>query len=210
MTALDPPNESPRAQAKRTQMTEAARALFLSRGYARTSMAAITQKAGVSKQTLYVYFPGKLELLAAVVARELETLSVYENGTRTPATLAVFRAKLLDFAGVVTGQLLQAEAVALLRLLVGEASHIPELRGILRQTFPARLLATAETLIASAHQQGLIHALQPELSARMFVGPVMSFVMLDGFFGTELPTPPAAEILAAIVDAFLLTVAKSQ
>lgn len=44
---------SPRAQAKRRQITDAARALFLSQGFARTSMDAVTAEAGVSNQTLY-------------------------------------------------------------------------------------------------------------------------------------------------------------
>ena len=56
---------SPRAQAKRQQITDAARALFLAQGFARTSMDAITAEAGVSKQTLYSYFPSKNELLLA-------------------------------------------------------------------------------------------------------------------------------------------------
>ncbi len=187
-------------------MIQAARTLFLTQGYARTTMDAITRAAGVSKQTLYVYFPGKAELLAAVVAQELGALSVYE-GTQVPETLAAFRAKLLAFAGALTGQLMQDEAVALLRLLLGEAFHMPELRSLVPQTFPARLLVITETLVRKAHEQRLISAPQPELSARMFIGPVMSFVMLDGFFSPALPTPPSAETLTQIVDAFLLTVA---
>ena len=199
--------ESPRARAKREQITDAARTLFLSQGYARTSMDAVTQAASVSKQTLYVYFPGKIELLAAIVTQELDALSVYENGARIE-TLDSFRTKLLTFAEAITGRLMQEEAVALLRLLVGEAIHIPELRSTLRQTFPARVLALVEAMLRGAHERKLIVASQPELAARMFVGPVMSFVALDGLFGTTLPTPPARDTLAYIVDAFLLTVTK--
>ena len=58
---------SPRALAKRQQITDAARALFLAQGYARTSMDAITAEAGVSKQTLYAYFDSKDDLLKAIV-----------------------------------------------------------------------------------------------------------------------------------------------
>ena len=206
MTMRD--NQSPRAQAKREQITGAARNLFLSQGYARTSMDAVTQEASISKQTLYAYFPGKIDLLTAIITQELDALSLYENDTQTPESLEVFRSKLFAFASAITGRLMQEESIALLRLLAGEAIHIPELRSMLRQTFPARVLAIVETMLRSARDRGLINAPNPELSARMFVGPVMSFVALDGLFGTDLPMPPSKDTLAYIVDAFLLTIAK--
>jgi TetR/AcrR family transcriptional repressor of mexJK operon len=196
---------SPRAQAKREQILKAARSLFLAQGYARTSMDAVTQEAGVSKQTLYAYFPSKVELIAAIVGDELETL---EAGIKrpTPETLPELRAALLGFAHTMTRRLMHEEALALLRLLIGEAIHVPDLRKLLRQAFPARLLGRATVLLEEAQQRGLIHTPNPDLSARMFIGPVMSFIALDGLFGDTVPELPGEEELAFIVDAFLETV----
>ncbi|WP_029478035.1 TetR/AcrR family transcriptional regulator [Deinococcus frigens] len=198
---------SPRAQAKRQQITAAARQLFLAQGYARTTTEAIARAGGVSKQTLYAYFPGKVELLAAIVEQELADLEPGQPDQVPPQSLAELRRRLLGVAGAVTGRLLNADALALLRLLIGEAMHLPELRGLLRQAFPARILSTAERLLAAADHAGLIHAPSPELSARMFIGPVMSFIALDGLFSNTLPTPPDSATLARLVDLFLLTVA---
>src|SRR6266568_3611424 len=55
--------------AKRRQIIEGARRVFLTQGFDAASMGEIARAAGVSKGTLYVYFESKEELFA-VVARE--------------------------------------------------------------------------------------------------------------------------------------------
>lgn len=201
----DPPPLSLRAQAKREQILGAARTQFLGQGYARTSTDALAAAAGVSKQTLYAYFPGKTELLAAVVERELGDLNV-GGAAGTPSSLPELRARLLGFSLALTTHLVQPDALALLRLLLGEAAHLPEVRTLTRQAVPGRLLAGAAALLAAAHGRGLISAPDPDLSARMLVGPVMSFVMLDGFFGDGLPDPPSEATLGRLIDLFLRSV----
>ena len=204
---------SPRAQAKRQQIMAAARQLFLTQGYERSSTEAIRQAAGVSKQTLYVYFPGKVELLSAVVMRELAELGPPFTGAEAgtpPSSLDELRARLLRLALAFTGKLMQPDALALLRLLIGEAVHLPALRGAVREAFPARLLTGVERLLSAAHTSALIHAPDPNLSARMFIGPVISFVALDGLLSQEPPAPPGEATLTRLVDLFLLTVRRGE
>ena len=62
---------SKRAEHKRAQILGAARTLFVASGFAATSMDAVVAKAGVSKQTLYRYFPSKTDLLVSVLADQL-------------------------------------------------------------------------------------------------------------------------------------------
>ena len=52
--------------AKRRQIIEGARAVFLSQGFDAASMNDIARAAGVSKGTLYVYFKHKGELFEAL------------------------------------------------------------------------------------------------------------------------------------------------
>src|SRR5882757_10827669 len=56
--------------AKRRQIVEGARQIFLARGFDAASMGDIAKAAGVSKGTLYVYFKNKEELFAAIVHEE--------------------------------------------------------------------------------------------------------------------------------------------
>lgn len=56
--------------AKRRQIMEGARAEFLKSGFDGTSMNDIARTAGVSKGTLYVYFPSKEHLFEALIREE--------------------------------------------------------------------------------------------------------------------------------------------
>lgn len=203
-------SESPRAQAKRQQIMAAARQLFLAQGYERSSTEAIRQAAGVSKQTLYVYFPSKVDLLSAVVVQELADFGFEPAASDPPLSLDDLRTRLLRLAKLFIGKLMQPEALSLLRLLIGEAVHLPELRGVVRGAFPARLLTGVEALLSAAHQAELIDAPDLNLSARLFIGPVISFVALDGLLSEQPPAPPSEATLARLVDLFLLTVSKGE
>ena len=56
--------------AKRRQIIEGARAVFLAQGFDAASMSDIARKAGVSKGTLYVYFKSKEELFEAIAEEQ--------------------------------------------------------------------------------------------------------------------------------------------
>jgi len=56
--------------AKRRQIIEGARQVFLTQGFDAASMSDIARKAGVSKGTLYVYFKSKEELFEAITEEE--------------------------------------------------------------------------------------------------------------------------------------------
>jgi AcrR family transcriptional regulator len=52
----------------RQRIIAAARAHFLSHGFRRVTMDDLANELGISKKTLYAYFPGKVDLLEAVLA----------------------------------------------------------------------------------------------------------------------------------------------
>ena len=56
--------------AKRRQIVEGARQIFLAHGFDAASMNDIARTAGVSKGTLYVYFENKEQLFEAIVHEE--------------------------------------------------------------------------------------------------------------------------------------------
>ncbi len=58
--------------AKRRQIIEGARAVFLAQGFDAASMNDIARAAGVSKGTLYVYFKHKEELFESIVEQECD------------------------------------------------------------------------------------------------------------------------------------------
>ena len=64
------PSDPPEERAKRRQIIEGARAVFLASGFDAASMGEIARQAGVSKGTLYVYFDSKERLFEAIVEDE--------------------------------------------------------------------------------------------------------------------------------------------
>jgi len=60
-----------RKEARPAELLEAALALFVEKGFANTRSEEVARLAGVSKGTLYLYFPSKEELLKAVIQRYL-------------------------------------------------------------------------------------------------------------------------------------------
>jgi AcrR family transcriptional regulator len=73
--------------AKATEILDAAEPLLLRDGYEATTMAAIARAAGVSPNAVYWYFPGKDELLAAVLRRRHER-AFARHDERGPISMA--------------------------------------------------------------------------------------------------------------------------
>jgi AcrR family transcriptional regulator len=67
------PARMPKEQ-RRTQVLDAARAVFVESGYYAAGMDVIAERAGVSKPVLYQHFPSKLDLYLALLDAGLEEL----------------------------------------------------------------------------------------------------------------------------------------
>src|SRR5215475_9938919 len=77
----------------RQRIVDAARAHFFSHGFRSVTMDDLAEELGISKKTLYAHFPGKIELLEAVLADKFAGVEAkLKEATRTyphdfPATL---------------------------------------------------------------------------------------------------------------------------
>ena len=77
----------------RQQIVDAARAHFFSHGFRSVTMDDLAEELGISKKTLYAHFPGKLDLLEAVLADKFASVdATLKEVTRAhprdfPATL---------------------------------------------------------------------------------------------------------------------------
>lgn len=58
----------PNSDSNRQRIVDAARAHFFSHGFRRVTMDDLADELGISKKTLYAHFPGKIDLLEAVLA----------------------------------------------------------------------------------------------------------------------------------------------
>ncbi|MBO0780310.1 MAG: TetR/AcrR family transcriptional regulator [Ktedonobacteraceae bacterium] len=193
---MAPEQETSRKKAKREQILTAARRLFLQQGFAQTSTEAIRLTAGVSKETLYRYYASKEELFADVLQQltleqipQLEVESLPEMRDRE-----AFRLALLRLSQRLIAVMMQPEYLALLRIIVAETPRFPQLGALFRATVPEQSLAS---LTALFQQEG--EALDGEAVARMLLGSLLTYALLDGLLATD-SAPPPPERLVAIVD----------
>jgi AcrR family transcriptional regulator len=69
----------------RTRILDAARALFADHGYAGTSMRDLAEELGMTKAALYYHFPGKAQILLALVEPLLDELEALGGQGREAA-----------------------------------------------------------------------------------------------------------------------------
>lgn len=108
-----------RGSESRQSILSAATSLFAERGFERSSLAQVAKRAGVSSATVYKHFPSKLSLFESV----LDALAQ----TELPRVESLTRAGLQHFAMAYAELLLEDRTSALLRLLIAEAPHHPDL-----------------------------------------------------------------------------------
>jgi AcrR family transcriptional regulator len=89
------------AEITQRRILDAARDLFAERGYAGTSIRDIAERLEMTKAALYYHFPGKQDVLAALVEpwlQEIDTLAAWAEAQRSIDREAVLRAMINHLA----------------------------------------------------------------------------------------------------------------
>lgn len=199
---------TPRARAKRDQIRVAAQALFLERGFAGASTDAISLEAGVSKETLYKHFPSKEDLLADCLRHLIDEFSIGDllaaDGWRSINTRDDLRGALLDLAQGLVYNLMHPDYLALVRVIITEIPRLPQLGDIFRHAVPENAFRGITNLLENAQAAQVAHVADAEAAARTFVGPLLTYVLIDGLLVGEssIRRPPPVRI-EAVVDLYL-------
>ena len=197
-----------RSRAKRGQIREGARRSFLEKGFSGASMDAVAAEAGVSKQTVYAYYPSKEDLLFDVLRGLIEADGPQEGLTAVcGAPLGSedeVRSALSSAAQGLTSALMRPEYVALVRVVISETPRLPRLGELFRSAVPEMVLGGVADLLRRAQDEGAIRPVNADAASRMFVGPLLTYVLMDGLFvGDGPPRPPEPERIEEVVDLFV-------
>jgi AcrR family transcriptional regulator len=198
----------PRARAKRDQILAGARRVFLRDGFAAASTDAIAAEAKVSKRTLYVYYPSKEELFAGIM-RELslenpQTRALESMEEMTPGSEEELRRDLLELANKIVATMMQPGYLALLRTTIADTHRFPQLGGLFRATVPERAMRSFAVFIERSRERGVVGSgVDGETAARMFVGPLLTYAVLDGLLAEGPPRLPAQGMIEDIVDLYM-------
>jgi AcrR family transcriptional regulator len=146
----EPTTRQRRKEARPQELLDAALALFVEKGFAATRAEEVAQHAGVSKGTLYLYYPSKEELFKAVVRQNVSSLIA--EGQELAAQFEGSSSDLLT-------ALLQAwwerigntAAAGIHKIMLAEVRNFPELA----QFYADEVIGPADRLFCNCIQRGI-------------------------------------------------------
>ena len=190
MNTIDPitPHKRERRKQDRPgELLEAALDLFVEKGFAATRVEEVAMRAGVSKGTLFLYFPSKEDLFKAVV-RE----NVVGPVTQGAVEVAQFQGS--------TGELLEwmmlqwwlrygaTKASGISKLVMSEASNFPDLALFFRN----EVIEPAHALVRNALQRGMdlgeFRPMNIDLTLHSVMAPLLFLVMWKHSMGPCCPS----------------------
>jgi AcrR family transcriptional regulator len=194
---LAEPLLAPEDSAKRRQIVEGARQVFLAQGFDAASMGEIARVAGVSKGTLYVYFENKEELFDAIVGQECRAHAeaVFNFDPNDHDVAAVLTRLGVSFVRF----LCRPGGASPLRTVVAIAERMPDMGRTFYETGPARGIALLAAYLDAQVAAGVLEVADTEIAAAQFLDSCQStlFKPLLFNFGTA-PSPERIEHVVSI------------
>jgi AcrR family transcriptional regulator len=189
--------------AKRRQIIEGARQVFLSRGFDAASMNEIARAAGVSKGTLYVYFQNKEQLFEALMGQQCR-----QQGERIFALNAADH----DVEGVLTRLglgfvefLCRPDRAPSIRTVIAISERMPELGREFYETGPAFGLAQLNAYLKAQVEAGVLAIEDCEVAAAQFIDSCVATMFKPILFNCGAgPSPERiAHVVRIAVQVFL-------
>ena len=139
-----------RKDARPAELLEAALTLFVEKGFAATRSEEVARAAGVSKGTLYLYFPSKEELLKAVIQHflgtEIET-GIQEAAAADGPVAEVMETLLVNW----WTRIYDGPASGVFKLVITEVRNFPEIG----EFWVERVVAPGQAIVAGLIQRGI-------------------------------------------------------
>lgn len=186
---------------KECQILSAARLEFLEHGFSETSVDAIARSAGVSKATLYAYFPSKEALFSHLVQAECRDKSIslpspdLDNGI-VPALRALCHHFVAHF--------LTKESAAVFQTVSNERWRFPELCHLYFNSGKKIVFDFVAAYLEDAKAKGLLDFEDADLAADQLLNLALSDLPFRVALGLELRSEAEYEkIMEAGIAVFL-------
>jgi AcrR family transcriptional regulator len=187
-----------RKEARPGELLDAALNLFVEKGFAATRMEEVATRAGVSKGTVFLYFPSKEELFKAVVRENIS------------GRFEEWNAELLSYEGSAADMLHHCmtswwqrvgstQASGITKLLISEGSHFPDIV----EFYQNEVVQPGHALIRQVLQRGIdrgeFRAVNLDFAVYGVVA-VMMFLILSKHAAACLPNKQALDPDAYIAN----------
>jgi TetR/AcrR family transcriptional regulator len=190
-----------RKEARPGELLAAALELFVEKGYSATRVEEVAKRAGVSKGTLFLYFPSKEELFKAVVREALANR--FPEWNAEFATWPGTTPEMLRYAMQQWWERVGRTPVAgIIKLMISEATNFPELAAF----YEREVIAPGHTLVGRILQRGIdrgeFRAMNIEHATYAVLAPMMFLCTWQQSFGA---CAPIAQVLPPIDPVQYLT-----
>jgi AcrR family transcriptional regulator len=161
-----------RKEARPGELVAAALACFAERGFAATKLDDIAAKAGVSKGTVYLYFPSKEELFKAVVRESLlPNIAQAETMIENPAMPAAEQLRgLLQF---MIGRMASTPIGIIPKLIVTEANNFPDIARFYLENVVHRGFALVGRVLTRGIERGEFRKVDVPHTTFCVIAPVL-------------------------------------
>ncbi|HUO55446.1 MAG TPA: TetR/AcrR family transcriptional regulator [Rhodoblastus sp.] len=194
----------PATETKTRQILDGARRVFLADGYDGASMNDIARAAGVSKGTLYVYFPSKSELFETLIRsdRAHQAEQLFQFGPDDEEIGAV----LSRFGLILMRNMCRADHLAHMRMVIGAVAKYPWIGKVFFEAGPKAGAERLGAYLAALMARGRIARRDPVLAADQFIQLCQAGYFKAALFRVAEPNDDDAirAEVAAAVEAFLL------
>lgn len=190
-------------EVRQADILDAALSEFASHGFEGARMEDVARQARVSKGTVYLYYPTKQALFEALVRRDIAPrvalATLFLKGYDGPIRPALLRIVDMAAAAIAAGKL-----PVYPKLLIAEAGRFPDLAAFYRREVVGKMLEALGQLFAKATARGEINSKNHEMTAHLFIAPVLKALMWSFVFAPVEDEPfPPGPYLQAHVDLFL-------
>ncbi len=186
---------APRQRRKQTrpqELLDAALTLFVEKGFAATRAEEVARAAGVSKGTLYLYYPSKEELFKAVVRQNISNLIAEGQ-----ALVGSFEGSSSELLGALMARWWErvgsTPAAGIHKVVLAEVRNFPELA----QFYTDEVMIPADRLFCSAVERGIaggeFRALPVHEVAHALIAPMIFMALHQHSFGA-CPVHGAIEV----------------
>lgn len=189
---------------KRRQILDGAVAVFKRQGFDAASMADVASEAGVSKATLYVYFPSKEELFAAVIGEERDRnianfLEMLDPSRPAPEVLTAL-------GHTIAHKLSQPHVVQAHRIVIGVCERMPEVGKQMFEAGPRRVCRALRGYLEARVAAKELVIDDPELAAQQFLELCQAAIArprLYAFIDGAITDAEADRVVSSAVAMFL-------
>ena len=150
MDDITAPARRRQKEARPQQLLEAALMLFVEKGFAATRADEVAQRAGVSKGTLYLYYPSKEELLKAVIREHLGS-RIAAGAAEADKHRGPVAELLRDVLSRWWQEVFDSPTSGVFKLIITEVRNFPDLA----EFYSREVVQPGEQLIARIVQRGI-------------------------------------------------------